>query len=380
MLRRPPAAGDRRRSGWSSSRSALCRLSAADLRATTGCSPAGAAPRRRAAGSSPARPTTTSAVLRTSRHARGRSPAASAAATATRPRTPAAWCSTPPRSASIEPRPRARRGHRRRGHEPRRADALARAARLVRPGHARARATSPSAARSPPTSTARTTTSTARSAATCSRSRCCTGRRRDPRRSPRARRPSCSGPRPAAWASPASILDATSDLIPIETRCIARRHRTRCRDLDDADGADGRARRPLPLLGRLDRLHGRAARASGRGVLDAGRPRAARRAADGAARGARSASTAPTPLAVAPPCVPPGCVNRADRRARSTSSGSARRPAHARASSQTIGAFFHPLDMVDGWNRIYGRRGFLQYQFVVPFGAEDDASATRSSG
>ena len=46
-------------------------------------------------------------------------------------------------------------------------------------------------------------------------------------------------------------------------------------------------------------------------------------------------------------------------------------PKLKRDQLQSIPTFFHPLDAVGGWNRIYGPRGFVQYQVTVPFGAEE---------
>lgn len=37
---------------------------------------------------------------------------------------------------------------------------------------------------------------------------------------------------------------------------------------------------------------------------------------------------------------------------------------------QPLAGFFYPLDSVGRWNVLYGPKGFTQYQFAVPFGAE----------
>ncbi len=54
-------------------------------------------------------------------------------------------------------------------------------------------------------------------------------------------------------------------------------------------------------------------------------------------------------------------------------------PRQARGRIQNLTQFYHPLDLLGEWNRAYGRRGFLQYQFSMPFGAEQQlASAVRA--
>jgi decaprenylphospho-beta-D-ribofuranose 2-oxidase len=107
-------------------------------------------------------------------------------------------------------------------------------------------------------------------------------------------------------------------------------------------------------------------RSLGRSVLTVG---------DHAPRGALGPGTGdpfafdPRPLAMAPPVVPNGLLNRFTIKA-FNELWFRKAPVHRVDELQSIGAFFHPLDGVVSWNRLYGPRGFVQYQCVVPFGAE----------
>ncbi len=47
-------------------------------------------------------------------------------------------------------------------------------------------------------------------------------------------------------------------------------------------------------------------------------------------------------------------------------------PAKSCTELSPIPKFFYPLDAIGHWNRLYGKNGFIQYQFVVPFGCEPE--------
>jgi decaprenylphospho-beta-D-ribofuranose 2-oxidase len=47
-----------------------------------------------------------------------------------------------------------------------------------------------------------------------------------------------------------------------------------------------------------------------------------------------------------------------------------RAPRRRHESIESIAGYFHPLDAVADWSRLYGRRGLVQYQFVVPAESE----------
>jgi decaprenylphospho-beta-D-ribofuranose 2-oxidase len=109
-------------------------------------------------------------------------------------------------------------------------------------------------------------------------------------------------------------------------------------------------------------------RSLGRSVLTRGDHAPAAALPD--ARRADRLRFAPRTVLAAPPWAPSALLNAMSIRA-FNEAWYRRAPRRERGAVHGLAGFFHPLDGVSGWNRLYGHRGFLQYQLVLPFGQED---------
>jgi decaprenylphospho-beta-D-ribofuranose 2-oxidase len=115
-----------------------------------------------------------------------------------------------------------------------------------------------------------------------------------------------------------------------------------------------------------------AASRRGRGLLLRGDHASAEEAASAAfpAPQPHDAAAFPAPRLRAPRWAPGGLLGRPTVRAFNALWLRRSRPGtHVRLTQ--LAAYFWPLDGVRGWNRLYGARGLIQYQCVVPPGAED---------
>lgn len=111
----------------------------------------------------------------------------------------------------------------------------------------------------------------------------------------------------------------------------------------------------------------------GRAVIERADPLPAQDAPRGrgprARRGAYPASVLRGPVLDVPARFPAGLLRPATVRAFNELNWRAS-PRRARGHAAPIAPYFFPLDVLGSWNRMYGPKGLVQYQFVIPAGQE----------
>lgn len=162
------------------------------------------------------------------------------------------------------------------------------------------------------------------------------------------------------------VLEATVRLLPVPSAYL-RVDRERARDLDDVmarmETGDEHYRYSVAWIDCIAQ-----GRQLGRSVLIRADHATPAEAAD-AGRNGSFGGWAPARVA-SPPWVPSGLLRRSTVRA-FNEAYFRRAPAEERGRVEPLQPFFYPLDGVANWNRMYGRHGFVQYQFVVPLDRGD---------
>jgi decaprenylphospho-beta-D-ribofuranose 2-oxidase len=162
------------------------------------------------------------------------------------------------------------------------------------------------------------------------------------------------------------VLAATLRLLAVQTAWM-RVDVERAADLDDVMGRmeahDDDYRYSVAWIDCLAR-----GSALGRSVLLRG-DHAGRDELPGARRG-EPLRHAPATRLASPRWVPGGLLRPATVRA-FNAAYFRRAPREERGRLERATGFFHPLDAVRAWNRLYGPQGFVQYQLVVPPRAHD---------
>lgn len=159
------------------------------------------------------------------------------------------------------------------------------------------------------------------------------------------------------------MTEATFKMIPISSSFISV-DTERCADLDAVMArmieSDEQYRYSVAWIDSVS--------AAGRGVLTRGDHAAADQLP--VSKRETALDYGPKALVSAPGLIPGGLLNKLTVRA-FNEAWYRKAPKHEQGALQPISEFFHPLDFVADWNRIYGPRGFVQYQFVVPDGAAE---------